>query len=302
MTPFASGSVASMSTARGTARLRPLRRPAIALALCVLAVAAIGAAFSQTDEAKDPRADGEFHFARMIYQDLPQYGRRGFGGRFGGGFGGGSGRGRGFRGGRGWWMQDWPEAETHLKQAIKRLTRIDDGSDVQVDLLDGRLFDYPWLYATQTGYWDLSDQEIAMLREYLLRGGFLMCDDFWGPDDWAVFKESMTRLFPDRPIVEIPGGNDAVLHVLYDINSFTQIPGLRHLYNGYDPKTGRIPGLPEPHWRGIYDDKGRLMVAINYNQDVGDAWEEADTPGYPEPMTALAYRVAINYIVYAMSH
>lgn len=275
-----------MSTAHGIPRQRRLRRRAIIPALCAVASLAIGAARSQTDDSKDDRPDAEFHFARLIYQDLQR--RGGFGGGF-------------RRGGRGWWMQDWPRAETHLRRALKRLTRIDDGAAVRVDLVDGHVFDYPWLYATQVGYWDLSDQEIAMLREYLLRGGFLMTDDFWGEDEWLVFEDTMTRLFPDRPIVEIAGGNDAVLHVLYDIDSFTQIPGLRHLY-GYNPATGRIPGLPEPHWRGIYDDEGRLMVAINFNQDVGDAWEEADTPSYPEPMTALAYRVAINYIVYAMSH
>jgi Domain of unknown function (DUF4159) len=288
-----------MSMAPGKSRGRLLSRHAVGLLLGAVALLAIGAAHgqdkNQDDEFTDGPKDAEFHFARLIYEDLQQRGGgfgRGFrrGGRGGGGFG------------RGWWMQDWPEAETHLRQAVQRLTRIDDGASVTVDLHDGRVFDYPLLYATQVGYWNLGDDEIAMLREYLLRGGFLMTDDFWGDDEWQVFRDAMTRLFPDRPIVEIPGGNDAVLHVLYDIDSFTQIPGLRHLRWGYDPAQGRIPGLPEPHWRGIYDDAGRLMVAINFNQDVGDAWEEADTPAYPEPMTALAYRVAINYIIYAMTH
>ena len=294
MSAFGSGSVALMTTQQRTPRGHALGGRVVGLVLCAVMGLAISAARGQDEDFKNGRTDAEFHFARMIYQDL----------RGGGGFGGGGFR-RGFRRGgfgRGWWMQDWPEAETHLRQAVQRLTRIDDGGSVTVDLHDGRVFDYPWLYATQVGYWDLSDDEIAMLREYLLRGGFLMTDDFWGDEEWQVFKDSMTRLFPDRPIVEIPGGNDAVLHVLYDIDSFTQIPGLRHLRYGYNPTTGRIPGLPEPHWRGIYDDDGRLMVAINFNQDVGDAWEEADTPSYPEPMTALAYRVAINYIIYAMTH
>jgi hypothetical protein len=295
MSALRSGSVMAMSTAVANSGGRSLHRWTVGFAVCSVVALAIGIAHGQEDDSKNDRMDAEFHFARMIYQDL----------RGGGGYGGGGGFRRGrFRGGfgRGWWMQDWPEAETHLRQAVQRLTRIDDGESVTVDLHDGRVFDYPWLYATQVGYWDLSDDELAMLREYLLRGGFLMTDDFWDDYEWQVFKDTMTRLFPDRPIVEIPGGNDAVLHVLYDIDSFTQIPGLRHIGYGYNPATGRIPGLPEPHWRGIYDDKGRLMIAINFNQDVGDAWEEADTPSYPEPMTALAYRVAINYIIYAMTH
>ena len=262
------------------------------LVFVAIALAVVGSAwaqrfqrfrgYAQTPPPQSEPGDvpsAEFQFARMIYTDLPQQ----------------------RRGGYGWWMQDWPDAEEHFGMAFARLTRLDIGEPVTLLLTDDHVFDYPWLYATQVGYWDLGDDEIAMLREYLLRGGFLMTDDFWG-DEWQVFKDTMTRLFPNRPIVEIPGGNDAVLHVLYDIDSFTQIPGLRHLRYGYDPATGRIPGLPEPHWRGIYDDKGRLMVAINFNQDVGDAWEEADTPSYPEPMTALAYRVAINYIIYAMTH
>lgn len=255
---------------------------AFAAALTLALVAAHG----QSEEFKDAEAAAEFHFARMIYSDSR---------------GGGFGRFRGGGRGRGWWMQDWPDAEVHFRQGILRLTRIDVGGHVEVDLFDGRVFEYPWLYATQTGYWELSDPEIAMLREYLLRGGFLVTDDFWDLSEWLVFEESMQRLFPEYPIVDITGGDDEVLHVLYDVDQLTQIPGQRHL-SYFRSSTGRIEGLPEPRWRGIYDDRGRLLVAINFNQDVGDAWEHADDPWYPEPMTALAYRFGINYIIYAMTH
>jgi hypothetical protein len=207
----------------------------------------------------------------MVYVDLPQNAN--------------------FR--RGWWQQDWPEAEQHFLQNLRRLTRIDTGEPVTVRLTDEELFDYPWLYATQVGFWDLGDEEIARLREYLLRGGFLMADDFWGEEERRVFESTMARAFPDRPIVEIPGG-DAVLHVVFSVDEFTQIPGLRHGRRAWSSSP--------PHWRGIYDGQGRLMVAMNHNQDVGDSWEEADTPEYPEPMTALGYRLGINYIVYAMTH
>ena len=216
----------------------------------------------------------EFHFARLIYLD--QAGSRSFG--------------------RGWWQQDWPEAEQHFLQNLTRLTRINAGDPVVVGLMDKELFDYPWLYATQVGFWDLGDEEVALLREYLLRGGFLMADDFWDENELAVFTQTMARVFPDRPIVELKG-DDAVLHVVFSIDESVQIPGLRHL-NG----RGRAEFLPPPHWLGIYDDQGRLMVGINYNQDVGDSWEEANTPGYPEPMTAQGYRFGINYITYAMTH
>ena len=157
----------------------------------------------------------------------------------------------------------------HLKQGIERLTRLDVGKAVNVDLLDDSVFDYPWLYATQVGYWDLSDEEIARLREYLIRGGFLMADDFFGDYEWIPFQQTMLRLFPDRPILDIDVGTHEVLHVLYDVDEFTQIPGLRHL-GGWGGRRGRggrggfgdgFGGLPEPHLRGILDDDGRLLIA-----------------------------------------
>lgn len=251
----------------------------LALGVVLVCAALTGSAQQADDTAIKP---GEYHFARMIYKDRPGFG--GFRGGFRGGFG------------RGWWRQDWPRAETHFLQSVRRITRINAGDPVAVSLLDDQLFDYPWLYATQVGFWDLSDKEIARLREYLLRGGFLMTDDFWDQNERAVFMRTMARVFPDRPVRQIKS-DDPVLHVFYTIDKFTQIPGLRHV-RGYM----NLRELPPPQWLGIYDDAGRLMVAINYNQDIGDSWEEADTPDYPEPMTALGYRFGINYVVYAMTH
>jgi hypothetical protein len=241
----------------------------LAALVAALALALTGSA---ADRSASPPAPAEFHFARMMYAD------------------------NGSRFGRGWWQQDWPEAEHYFVGNLTRMTRINAGESQQIPLTDERLFEYPWLYATQTGYWDLSDEELDHLREYLLRGGFLMCDDFWGEDEWAVFADTMARLFPGREIVELDE-DAAVLHVVFSIDEFTQIPGLRHLMGG-----GRVQSLPPPRWFGIYDDNNRLMVGINYNQDVGDSWEHADTPDYPQPMTALGYRFGINYIVYAMTH
>jgi hypothetical protein len=106
----------------------------------------------------------------------------------------------------------------------------------------------------------------------------------------------MRRLFPDREMEPLHG-DDAVLHVVYEIDEFTQIPGLRHL-----GQLGSLQTQQPPKWFGIYDDNRRLMVGINYNQDVGDSWEEANNPAYPVPMTTLGYRFGINYIIYAMTH
>jgi hypothetical protein len=109
--------------------------------------------------------------------------------------------------------------------------------------------------------------------------------------------QGMRKIFPDRPVVEVDPG-DEVFHVLYDLAPKEQIPGAQMLYTG---RTYERDGVT-PHWRGIYDDEGRLMVLINFNMDLGDAWEHADWPEYPERYTAMSYRLGINYIVYAMTH
>jgi hypothetical protein len=248
--------------------------------LAILAVQLLAAyqAFRPTPEE---RPSAEFHFIRLEYVDLFTA-RRGFGGR-------------------GWWRQDWPEADIHFTQGVRRLTKIDVGEQRHLPLTSERLFDYQWIYATQVGFWDLSAIEVERLGDYLRRGGFLVVDDFHGPQDWSVFQASMERVMPGQPIVDIDPG-DSVLHVLYDITERTMIPGLRHLRRGPGGSVQVYPQATPPLWRAVYDEKGRMVVAINFNMDVGDAWEHADMPEYPEAMTSLAYRFGINYIIYSMTH
>ena len=278
-----------------------LQRGVVALGVILLIAAAgfaqrFGGRFRYFGEQEETEVDippraAEYHFIRMEYQDAQGF-QAGF--RFG------SRHGRG----RGWWMQDWPDAEDHFTAGVQRLTRIDTGDPRHVSLLDDKLFDYPWIYATQTAYWDLSDQEIARLREYLLRGGFLVTDDFWGPEEWEIFRQTMDRVFPGKPITDI-GASDEVMHVLYNIEpkDRTFIPGSRHLRRG--PGGTIVVVQPEgttPAWRAMYDDHSRMIVAINFNTDVGDAWEFADVPYYPAAMTLLAYRYGVNYLFYSMTH
>lgn len=203
-----------------------------------------------------------------------------------------------YRRGRRMWDMDWPEAEAHFLEGLDRLTRIDVAADGIVrDVLADDLFDYPWLYAVEVGYWSLDDAEAARLREYLLRGGFLMVDDFHGSEEWSMFLRTLRKVFPTREIVDIPEGGE-LFHVHYDLDHRIQIPSRMVVRTGV---TWERDGYT-PHWRGIYDDDGRLMVAINFNMDIGDAWEHADWPEYPEAMTALAYRFGVNYVIYAMTH
>ena len=112
---------------------------------------------------------------------------------------------------------------------------------------------------------------------------------------------AMAKVLPDFPIVTLDPRRDEVFHVLYDLDTLTQIPGERHLYRSGDGSIQAQLDGPQ-RWAGIYDKEGRLMVAINFNMDMGDAWEHADDPYYPEPMTALAYRFGINYLIYALTH
>jgi hypothetical protein len=200
-----------------------------------------------------------------------------------------------------WWCIDYPEAEIHFTRGLRRLTRLEVANDsIHLRATDDRIFDYPWLFIQQVGTWYLSDVEIERMREYLMRGGFILVDDFHGNFEWDVFASVIRRVLPDHAIVDISAG-DEILHVLYDLDKMTQIPGRRHLVRTVGGEvTARMEG--EPRWRGIHDEEGRLMVAINFNMDMGDAWEHADDPVYPEPMTALAYRFGINYIIYAMTH
>ena len=235
-----------------------------------------------------PDADekAEFAFARLMF---PGGWNDGYRGRFDGDW----------RLGMTLWTQDYPRADRHFSEAVRRLTRVNTRAAEQpINLDEEEEFDWPWLYAVQVGEWGLTPKQGKELREYLLRGGFFAADDFHGVVERQVFEDSMKLVFPDRPIVDIPD-DDAIFHAVYDLDDRFQIPGHDHLRQGCKNCENGGRGA---HWRGIYDDKGRVMIAISYNSDMGDAWEWADDPYYPEKASSLAIRIGINYIVYAMSH
>jgi len=205
--------------------------------------------------------------------------------------------------GRPWWRIDWPEAEQHFIGGVQRYTSIDVATDsAHISLLDDSVFDYPWLLAQQVGRWRLSDAEVATLSEYLLRGGFMIVDDFHGPQQWSNFLNVIKRALPTHQVVDLPL-NATLLQIHYEMKQVVQIPGRRHIA-GFDSNQNAIVRMPHTpsQWKGIYDDNDRLMIAINFNMDMGDAWEHADDPGYPNVMTSLAYRLGINYVIYAMTH
>lgn len=197
--------------------------------------------------------------------------------------------------------RDWPESDYHLIEGIGRLTVANvDSNSHAVNLLDDSIFDYPWLYAVEVGSWQLTDAEIERLREYIGRGGFLIIDDFHGPIQWAGFEHIMRKALPNRAVVPVEESHE-IMHIFFDIEEPAQITEMLGL-TALSPGEAASQLGQSARWMGIYDDKGRLSVIINHNMDLGDAWELADEPYFPEPLTALAYRLGVNYTIYGMTH
>jgi hypothetical protein len=225
-----------------------------------------------------PNVPSEFYWSRLQYNTL---------------YGGG-----GFRSYGGGWAQDYPKADNDCLIALRRLTRINSPSPLNVaDVDSDHLFDYPWIYAINVESWTFSDEEAKRLHDYLLKGGFLMVDHFHGTADWTRFMAGMRQVLPDAQVEDLPDG-DEIYHVLYDINEKFQIPGEQYVSSGITyEKDGYVP-----KWRAIRDKHGRIMVAICHNMHLGDAWEHADEPEYPEKFSGLAFRIVLNYITYSMTH
>ncbi len=207
-----------------------------------------------------------------------------------------------YSGGWGWrygsWATDAPKADVTFIAGIKRLTNLDvRSSHFFIPLSSKEVFKYPFLYAVEVGYLQLSREEAETLREYLLRGGFLVVDDFHGTYEWANFEEQIQKVFPGCKFEEIPLSHP-IFHCFFDVEELIQVPGVQMLYTG---RTYEKDGY-DAHYRGIFDENGRLMVMINFNVDIGDAWEWADSPYFPEKYSSTAYRLGINYIVYSMTH
>jgi len=124
-----------------------------------------------------------------------------------------------------------------------------------------------------------------------------MCDDFHGTREWQIFEASLRRVFPDSEIVDVANDNP-IFHTIYDLDDRYQVPGAQYIRSH---RLYESDGIKDT-WRGIFDDKGRLIVAICHNMDLGDSWEHADNPEYDEKFSALGIRIGINYVVYAMTH
>ena len=210
-----------------------------------------------------------------------------------------TGYGRGWYGRGGSWSTDYPKGDRQFLIVLKRLVRLNAYDwENAVSLADPDIRRFPVIYAVEVGRMDMTEEEVDGLRSYLEAGGFLIVDDFWGSREWAQFEYNMARVFPDRPIVEL-GLDHPLFSAYYDIEEILQVPNIGNASRGY--QTHERDGYT-PYVRGILDDEGRLMVVINWNTDLGDAWEWAESPLYPLDFSTFAYEMGANMIVYGMSH
>jgi len=195
------------------------------------------------------------------------------------------------------WTVDYPEGDRTFARLLERLTTLDVRVVEQPVNLDDDIDAYYWpfLISGLVGAWDLTDAQAAKLREYLLRGGFLLCDSFYGTEEWEGFVAGMQRVFPDRPILEL-ADDHPIFHSVYDLTERPQIPTWQHLPRGY-----RNDGAVA-HWRAILDDDGRVMVMITFNNDIADGWQRADEYEYPQEAANLAIALGVNFAVYALTH
>ena len=224
---------------------------------------------------KNPSANArEFFFTRAIY----------------------SGGGRRYY--RGSWATDFPKADRQFLTIIDRLVDLDAYErENAVQLDDPNIRKFPFLYALEVGNMYMTEAEVKGLRDYLLAGGFLMIDDFWGTWEWANFESEIRRVLPEYQIVDVPLDHP-VFNNVYNIEEIVQVPSINNAQGG---RTWEQDGY-EPRVRGIFDEDGRLMVIINWNTDIGDAWEWAESPYYPLRYSTFAIEITVNIIVYAMSH
>ncbi|TWT34399.1 DUF4159 domain-containing protein [Blastopirellula retiformator] len=199
------------------------------------------------------------------------------------------------------WAVDFPESDLNLPHRLRELTSIEvHPESVIVELTDENLSDYPFLYMVEPGDMYLSDEEVAGLRRYLLNGGFLMVDDFWGEQEYANFYENIKRVFPDREPEELPLEHE-IFHLVYDLQEKPMIVSIGSWMRG---RLSERPDAKEPHYKGIFDDQGRMMAIICHNTDLGDGWEEegVDPTYFKEYSERFAYPLGINIITYAMTH
>lgn len=196
------------------------------------------------------------------------------------------------------WAIDYPAADQHFLTALRRLSGVDAYPNENALPLGGAdIREFPFIYVVEAGALNLNEDERQELHDYLVSGGFLVVDDFWGTWAWKTLVGQMQRVFPNRAFQDVPLDHP-LFHAYFDIDKLVQVPNVA-LAQG--SKTYEYDGFV-PQARGIFDDNGRLMVLVNWNTDLGDAWEWADSVNYPLHYSNYAYQLGINIVIYAMTY
>jgi hypothetical protein len=197
------------------------------------------------------------------------------------------------------WAIDAPAAEQNLSRRIKTVTAVDVADPIVLTLEDPRLWEHPWIYFVEPGNLRLTETEVPILREFLLRGGTATFDDFHGPYEWDNLVRELKRVFPEREIVELESSHP-IFSCFYKLEKYPQTPGLGSFFSGRTWEKGGFI----PHLRAVLDDRERPMILINWNTDMGDGWEWSNAEAYPGYIryTAEAYRMGINEVIYALTH
>ena len=208
----------------------------------------------------------------------------------------------GRRGGEAW-RTDHPHSDYNFSFRLQQLTALKVNPEpVILEITDPELFNYPWIYMIEPGSLVFSDEEVAALRRYLLAGGFMMVDDFWGDREYQNFYEEIKRVFPEREPEEIPIEHP-IFSCVFPLKTKPQVPSI-HAWLRSGQSFERWGDGDTPYYKGIFDDKGRLMVIVCHNTDLGDGWErEGESAEYFRQFSEKqAYPMGINIVFYAMTH
>ncbi|MDG2119350.1 MAG: DUF4159 domain-containing protein [Gammaproteobacteria bacterium] len=222
----------------------------------------------------------------------------------------GGGRGFSRRRGGGWWDTDFPDSDENFLRGVQRYTNIDTNPKnyKHIELTDQSLFENIFLYmnwkrvpiGTSFSGPNFSEEEVKALREFMHRGGFVMVDDFWGEPHLDDMISEVAKIFPERELVKLNTDHE-LFHIFFDIDRVAQVPGrmVTWDYGGFLRMDD--PSYP-PEVYAILDDDNRIMMVANYNTDLGDGWEHTFYEGYPTQSTNDAYKIGINFLIYAFSH
>ena len=252
------------------------------------------------------KGEPEFMWIRGIYTNYGGWSGSGRGGRPGD-FGRGR---RGPNGMFGGWDTDYPDSDQNFLLGVNRYTHIDTRttSHKQLELTDPALFEHTFLYmnmkrvpiGTTFSGPEFTLEEIEALREFMFRGGFVLLDDFWGEAHWQDFLVEIAKIFPERELVQLDTSHE-IFHIFFDIDEIAQVPGRMVTWGGGGYFELDHPDYP-PTVHAILDDEGRVMLVANFNTDLGDGWEHTFYEPFPTKYSNEAYKIGINYLIYAFSH